>query len=257
MRVIVTRPAPQASALVQSLQARGVDAVALPLIDIVPLSDPTGLRQAWQSLASDSLVFFVSANAVQHFFQARPEGMAWPAATLAAGPGPGTDEALRVAGVPDAMRLGPPPGSTRFDSEALWEVLRLRRWHGCRALVVRGEDGRDWLAEQLSASGAEVRYLPAYARHAALPGVPEQALLAAARASPRQHLWWFSSSEAVRNLRQMWGPPPPEARALATHPRIAQAARAAGFAEVREAPPGESGLLQALAAGGSIQFDDP
>jgi uroporphyrinogen-III synthase len=51
-------------------------------------------------------------------------------------------------------------------------------------------------------------------------------------------VWLFSSSEAVHNLQaslpqQEWR----AARAVATHPRIAQAAREAGFAVVRESRP--------------------
>ena len=51
-------------------------------------------------------------------------------------------------------------------------------------------------------------------------------------------VWLFSSSEAVHNLQASlpdvgWS----RARAVTTHERIAQAARAAGFAEVRETRP--------------------
>jgi uroporphyrinogen-III synthase len=251
--VIVTRPAAQAGPVVDSLRARGVAAVALPLLEIVPVPDAAPLRQAWQSLASQSLVFFVSPNAVQHFFAARPAGVPWPNGTLAAAPGPGTDAELRDAGVPDAGRVGPPAGSPSFDSETLWQALSGRAWAGRRALVVRGEDGRDWLAEQLRAAGAEVAYLAAYARRLPRLDAAGLALLRDARDAPQQHLWWFSSSEAVRHLRQVWGPPPAGAQALATHPRIAQAARACGFAVVEEVAPGEAALLQALAGRASIQ----
>ena len=51
-------------------------------------------------------------------------------------------------------------------------------------------------------------------------------------------LWLLSSSQALEHLcaalpGQDWR----QARALATHPRIAQAARNAGFGEVRECRP--------------------
>jgi uroporphyrinogen-III synthase len=51
-------------------------------------------------------------------------------------------------------------------------------------------------------------------------------------------VWLFSSSEAVANLQsllpdQSWQ----QARAVATHPRIAQAARTAGFGVVCESRP--------------------
>ena len=60
-------------------------------------------------------------------------------------------------------------------------------------------------------------------------------------------VWLFSSSEAVTNLcalagGQSWS----QARAVATHPRIALAARAAGFARVCEARPAMAELVASI-----------
>lgn len=244
LRAIVTRPAAQAAAWVDDLRALGVDAVALPLIAIRPAADAAPVLQAWAGLPRWAMVFFVSGNAVQHFFARRPPGVAWPPGTLAAAPGPGTAQALRAAGVPAACIAEPAADAAAFDSESLWVRLRHRDWAGREVLIVRGEDGRDWLAEQLGAAGAQPRYLAAYERAAPVPDAAGQALLAAAGRDPARHLWLFSSSEAVRHLAALW-PVPAGARALATHPRIAQAARAAGFAAVGEC----SATLQAVAAG--------
>lgn len=243
LRAIVTRPAAQAAAWVDDLRAQGVDAVALPLIAIRPVSDPAPLRQAWAALPRWAMVFFVSGNAVQHFFACRPDGTPWPPDTLAAAPGPGTAQALREAGVPDACIAEPAPDAPSFDSESLWRRLRGRDWAGREVLIVRGEQGRDWLAEQLGAAGARPGYLAAYERGAPDPDAAGHALLDAARRDPAAHLWLFSSSEAVRHLAALW-PVPPGARALATHPRIADAARAAGFAAVGEC----HATLEAVAA---------
>lgn len=248
MRAIVTRPADQAQAWVADLRAHGIDAVALPLIAIVPPADVAPVQAAWRDLARRALVFFVSANAVQHFFGARPADAAWPAGTRAAAPGPGTAAALRAQGL---APVEPAADAPAFDSEALWQQLRHEHWAGRSVLVVRGEDGRDWLAEQLRAAGATVDFVAAYARRPPQPDAGEQALLASARAAPAAHLWLFSSSEAVRHLQAL-GPPPAGARALATHPRIAAAARAAGFAEVIECRP-EPGAVRAAIQGASIQ----
>lgn len=238
LRAIVTRPAAQAAVWVHELEAAlaargtvGVAVVALPLIAIRPLADPAPLHQAWAGLAQQALVFFVSANAVLHFFAARPPGLAWPTGTLAAAPGPGTAAVLREAGVPAGQVVAPAPDAPSFDSEQLWTALRARDWSGCDVLIVRGEAGRDWLAEQLRDAGARPAYLAAYGRGAPTLGAGEHALLEAARADPADHLWLFSSSEAVQHLAQVW-PVPAGARALATHPRIAAAAQAAGFAQV-------------------------
>ena len=123
---------------------------------------------------------------------------------------------------------------------------------GARVLIVRGcqagqgdasGQGRDWLAAQLRAAGATVDFAIAYQRGA--PDFsPAQAQLAQAAASDGT-LWLFSSSEAITNLRQClpdvnWR----AARALVTHPRIGDAARAAGFGAVHDTRP----TLEAVAA---------
>lgn len=245
MRLIVTRPAAQAGPWVAALRAAGVDAVALPLIDIAPADDPAPLQAAWRDLASYALVMFVSANAVQHFFAARPPHAAWPPGTLAGSPGPGTSAALRAAGVGDAL-VEPAADAPAFDSEALWARLREHDWRGRRALVVRGEDGRDWLAQTLRERGAAVDFVAAYRRLAPAPDAAGQALLAAAQAQPATHAWLFSSSEAVARLRALapaadWS----ASLALATHARIAEAARGAGYGRVLAVEPAPAAVVQA------------
>jgi len=254
MRVIVTRPSAQAAAWVGRLHALGCDAVALPLIAIAPVDDPAPLQAAWAALASKALVVFVSANAVVQFFARRPPG-AWPAAVLAGSTGPGTTRALRAAGVPEAAIVEPAADAPAFDSEALWSRLAARDWAGRQVLVVRGENGRDWLAATLAARGANVQFVAAYRRLPPPLDDGARRLLAEAIAAPRRHLWCFSSSEAVGRLRALapaadWS----AALAVATHPRIAESARCAGFGAV--APVGATPeALAAFAARASIQSD--
>ena len=74
MRVLVTRPQPQADDWVSLLCARGIDAVALPLIEIAAAPDARAVAAAWASLPSRSLVVFVSPNAAERFIAERPHG---------------------------------------------------------------------------------------------------------------------------------------------------------------------------------------
>ena len=249
MRLIVTRPRAQAAAWVRELLALGQQVSALPLIEIAPLDDPAPLRQAWQGLDGYAWVVFVSANAVQHFFAAAPPGLGWPAGVLAGSTGPGTSAALRAAGVSEAALVEPAADAPAFDSEALWARVSGQDWSGRRVLVVRGEDGRDWLAETLRARGAAVDFVAAYRRRAPLCGAAETALLQAALAAPAAHLWLFSSSEAVANLQALaptadWS----RSAALASHPRIVQAARAAGFGRVDLTAPVPAAVVALLEA---------
>ena len=105
--------------------------------------------------------------------------------------------------------------------------------------------GRDWLAARLRERGAAVEFVVAYVRRA--PQVRANALALLQAASTDGSVWLFSSSEAVSNLCSMapglsWS----GARAVATHPRIAQAARAAGFMQVCESRPAMADLVASI-----------
>jgi len=250
MRVLVTRPQAEASPWVQDLRQRGFDAVALPLIDIVPSPQPQALQQEWRRLNGYRAVMFVSGNAVRHFFAQRPAGVSWPGGTRAWAPGTGTAQTLIEAGVGADLVDAPPPQAAQFDSQVLWQQVAGQARKDDRVLIVRGADadgpgiGRDWLAEQLTVSGVEVRAATAYLR--ATP-VFSEGQRACALAGATQGVWLFSSSQGIANLRtllpgQDWA----RASALATHPRIAQAARAAGFGVVCESRPPVDAVAAAL-----------
>lgn len=259
MRVIVTRPEREAERWVDQLSARGFEAVALPLISIGPVTGQPAhqsLESAWRQIGAYFAVMFVSVNAVVHFFASKP-GFAvtpWDASAIDSGadqnspvrcwaPGPGTAHALRDAGVPSQAIDAPSAESgARFDSQALWQQVRSSVPDGARVLIVHGSDAgapvaaRDWLARQLAGAGAQVQTVAAYARGAP-PFSAAQAQLAR-QAAQDGSVWLFSSSQAIRHLVQ-WLPAQDwrRARAVATHPRIAEAARQAGFAVVCESRP--------------------
>jgi uroporphyrinogen-III synthase len=239
MRVLVTRPAPQAAEWVARLREGGVDALALPLICIAPAADAAAVREAWLTLAAQRLVVFVSPNAAEQFMAARPDVLlAWPQGVTAASTGPGTTRALLAQGVPAGQIVEPAADSPQFDSEALWRQLQHSDWHGAHVLIVRGEGGREWLADTLRAHGATVGLLAAYRRCAPRLDAAEQALLQTALDAPREHLWLFSSSEAIDNLAALAGAAVwTRARALATHPRIAAQAQQLGLGEVQVSRP--------------------
>jgi len=239
MRVLVTRPAPQAADWVARLREGGIDAVALPLICIAPAADAAPVDQAWSNLSSFRLVVFVSPNAAEQFMHARPVGAVWPAGVLAGSTGPGTSHSLRRQGVPAAQIVEPAADAAQFDSEALWRQLQPGDWRAAPVLIVRGEGGREWLADTLRERGAEVELLAAYRRQAPQLDTPGRTLLDAALASPREHLWFFSSSEAIDNLAALSGRAVEwsQGRALATHPRIAARAQHLGLVDVSLARP--------------------
>jgi uroporphyrinogen-III synthase len=251
MRVIVTRPASEAAEWVDALRARGFDAVALPLIDIRIASDTAPMQGAWSRIGSYRAVMFVSANSVRGFFSVRPAGAGFSPRAWATGAG--TCAALAQQGV-DAID-SPPADSPQFDSEALWEVVKNQCKRGDRVLIVRGGDagagiaGRDWLAEQLATAGVQIEQVLAYER--AVPEWTAAREQLASDAAQDGSMWLFSSSQAIAHLRRCapdvkWS----GARAIATHPRIAQAARDAGFGVVCVSRPPMDAVVRTLESAG-------
>lgn len=260
-RVIVTRPLQDALQWVGMLGAHDIRAQALPLIEIRPATHPAAL-QALQAAHRDwaqwRAVMFVSSNAVHYFFhQNSVESLSHQAQTAIKKrvwtPGPGTSAALLALGW-DAAHIDAPPGDApQFDSEALWQVVAGQIHPGDRVLIVRGTSdaaqkdgtGRQWLAERIHAAGGTVHFVTAYERAAPMFNAAQQAL--AQQAAVDGSIWLLSSSEAVAHLHaalpgQSWA----QARALATHPRIAAAARAAGFGHVQPCRPALQDVIASI-----------
>ena len=247
--VIVTRPLHEAQQWVSALQQRGMAALALPLITIGTAPDVPALQAVRQHITDYRAIMLVSGNAAQHFFD-KNTALALAGQALAAiktrvwSPGPGTAQTLQRLGIPAAHIDCPAHDAVQFDSEALWAQVHGQISPGDRVLIVRGTEadapaqgtGRDWLAQQIHAAGGQVEFVVAYTRSAPLFTAEQTAQ---AQAAVQQGaLWLLSSSQALAHLcaalpGQDWGC----ARALATHPRIAQAALAAGFGAVHECRP--------------------
>jgi len=238
--LLITRPAREAARWVDDLRAAGLDAVALPLIAIEPLDDPAPLRAAWQRLAECDALMFVSAAAAENFFRGIDVGL--PARLRCWATGPGTVRGLREAGVPVAAIDAPPADAPQFDSESLWRLVAPQVRPGFKVLIVRGGDaagqatGRDWLAREIASAGGLCDAVAAYRRLPPAFGDAERRW--AAEGASGAATWLFSSSEAIANLCRLlpsvaWQ----QARAIATHERIADAARAAGFGRVHVCRP--------------------
>lgn len=245
MQVAVTRPREQAQAWIDALGQAGHVPHALPLIEIAAVAEPAALQAARQQWQSYQALMFVSSSAVAHFMgHSYSSNSLFPLVecaksaikTRAWATGPGTVQALLQAGWPPALIDAPDARqAVQFDSEALWALVRRQVPAGGRVLVVRGADGgRDWLTGQLQAAGVAVDHCSAYRRRLPMWTAAQRAA-AFDLAGPlaRQAVWLLSSSEGVRNLAslmpgQNWS----VASAIATHVRIAQAARDLGFAVV-------------------------
>ena len=178
-------------------------------------------------------------------------------------PGPGTVAALLASGVPVGQIDAPSYDAVQFDSEALWKVVGQRDWQGRRVLIVRGttggtgegtgSSGRQWMARQWQMAGAEVDFVNVYER--VTPQLTPAQLARAQAAITDGTVWLFSSSEALANLTAQAGLQNVDwsrARAIATHPRIMETARLAGWGVVVASRPAFNDILSTLV---SIESD--
>lgn len=273
--IIVTRPQPEADAWVSQLQAHGVPALALPLIEIGAATLPADQQAANQARADCQnsgpygAIMLVSGNAAQFFIDqkmAQALSCQPPVAikTRVWCPGPGTARTAMAHGIPAALIDQPAPGAAQFDSESLWAQVAPQvpamAEAGLRVLVVRGASegdggsgenyapggkGRQWLATQLQAAGVGVDFVAVYERR--MPHWSPEQMAQARTALADGSLWLFSSSQAVMHLRNIFSPAElASVSAIATHPRIAQAAQNAGFASVKPCRPTMTDVIASL-----------
>jgi uroporphyrinogen-III synthase len=239
MHVVVTRPEPEGSDAVRQLASHGIAATALPLIAIGPATNtPT-----WPTECD--AVMAVSANAVRGAL-AHPQFADLVASkTRFWATGPGTAAAWEAAGVA-AHRIDRP--ADQFDSENLWQQVLPQAHPGQTVLILKGEDiatadaSRPWLAHQLHNAGCIVRIVITYGRTIPTWTSLQQAQALAGNPSA---LWWFSSSQAVHHLQKLLGQST-SPHALCTHERIAQAARQAGFTDVKLCSPTFADVLRSI-----------
>ena len=164
LRVLVTRPAPQAQSLCDAIAAMGGESLSCPLLAISP-------RNAMPMKQHYDLVIFVSANAAIHGAQWL-KSLETPPQLAAIGQA--TAVALKTAGL-EVNIIAPPP----FNSEALLqlEVLQVPPEH---ILIVRGVGGRDVLRDTLIARGSDVEILEVYERSPAVLDESMRATLSSA-----------------------------------------------------------------------------
>ena len=247
--VVITRPRAQAESLARAVAALGRRPVLLPLLEIAPLADRSGLQAALAELEAYALVAFVSPNAIDAAFAHIPH---WPRQVALAVLGEGSRAALARHGLDagNATILGP-LDPTRSDSENLLASLDLAALAGKRVLIVRGESGRELMADGFRAAGAAVAVVPAYRRSVPALSPALAAQLRALLAAPND--WIITSSEALRGLFDLLGQlgdnlieHMQQQHVIVPHARIAATAQALGLARVTLTGSGDERLLAAL-----------
>ena len=160
LRVVVTRPRHQRSALVDRLRAEGAEAVSVPTIEIVdPLDEGAALAAAVADIDAYTWVVFTSANAVSRFCGLLRDPRDLAQVRVAA---IGTATVAELARCSIVADLVP----ERFIAESLLEAFPLPDHHGrggdSRVLFPAAEVTRDVLARGLRELGWDVDVVIAY-----------------------------------------------------------------------------------------------
>jgi uroporphyrinogen-III synthase len=237
MIVIVTRPGAAGERLCRRLSAAGMRALWWPAFELGPAPDSAAVQARLARLEDGDLAIFVSPNAVNAVRKLL--GGRWPAGVRIGAVGAATRAAvLDELDVAEDAVIAPDDDS---GSEAFWSAWQVSGLTAPHVVLLRAEGGRDWLAERFAEVGAAVELLAVYTRRAApLPAGAAQELRVCIE-SHEAVVTVFSSSEAVAAIDEQLRPIAGAAAflragdAIATHARIAQRLRAAGYANVETA----------------------
>ena len=238
-RVLLTRPGDKNLPLADALASLGIPSLSCPLIDIVPNDDkaPTGdLTGMLRTLSADDILIAVSDTAVR--FARQRHQIAWPAHLHYYAVGRATARAMAAAGMPGVQL----PDDPR--TEGLLALPSLQHLSGRRVLILRGEGGRETLAETLAARGAEVSYCELYRRQ---PIQRDAGQLSRHWQEQRVTTIVVTSGEILLNLltlltasRETWWH---RCRLVVPSPRVARLARDRGWREVIQARSADTGAI--------------
>jgi uroporphyrinogen-III synthase len=195
--VLVTRPAHQAEGLARLVRQAGGKPWCFPGITIAEPEDPAAVAATLKDIGRFDIAVFVSPNAVEQALAAAgPEAL--PPGVKLAAVGKGSARALE-------RHLGRGPDicpESRYDSEALLALPAMRAVAGRKVLIVRGNGGRELLADTLRERGAEVSYAEVYRRMT--PQWPAQELAGLLTAG-EVDIVTGTSTEALANIVERLG----------------------------------------------------
>ncbi len=225
-RVLLTRPAEESALLAASLSDVGIFSSSLPLLEIEALPVTPEQQAVWADLGRYCAVIVVSKPAARLGVQRLERH--WPRLPWFS-VGAATAQVLADQGLDVHYS---PSGD---DSEALLALPALREAIArtdARVLILRGEGGRELLAERLREQGASVDYLELYRRF--LPAYDPGVLMQRIQLERLNGLV-VSSGQGFLHLQALAGSDWPQVARLplfVPSPRVYEMARAAGAEKV-------------------------
>ncbi|KAF1054540.1 MAG: Uroporphyrinogen-III synthase [Stenotrophomonas maltophilia] len=229
-RLLLTRPEAECQALAASLAEQGVGSASLPLLAIDPLDETPEQRTQVLDLDRYCAVVVVSKSSAQlglervdRYWPQPPANQAWFAVGAA------------TAAILEDYGLSAHYPAEGDNSEALLAepaLARALQVADPRVLIMRGEGGREFLAEQLRGQGVQVDYLELYRRR--LPVYTPGELLRRIQDEALNAIV-VSSGQGLENLQQLAAADWPQVASMplfVPSARVAERARQAGAQRV-------------------------
>lgn len=195
LRVLNTRPHGQHLALSRAIHDAGGEAIPLPVLAI----EPTG--NTWLNhlppLEDINHVIFISANAIDYFFEAiHHRHESWPDSIETTVIGKASARALSAWNI----RVDHLPSVA--DSDHLTQLDFLQDLKNQTVLLIKGEGGRNIIANQLKSRGGNVITLDVYRR--VLPKIPKEHVESLWQ-EDRVDIILLTSQQAIHNLFTLFG----------------------------------------------------
>lgn len=242
LSILVTRPAHQATHLVNKIKQMGGNPVLFPVLEISDTKNPQSLLSAIDRLDEFELAIFVSPNAVDKVMSLIQARRILPPNLKIAVVGEGSANKLRQYGINEII-----VPTIRNDSEALLDMAELQHVQNKHIVIFRGNDGRRLLGDTLIQRGARLEYIESYRRNK--PKTDASPLLNN-WSNNALHAVTVTSSEGLHNLFDMIGIVGQQllkkTPLFTAHERIAHVAKGLGLTNVHVTTAGDEGLVQGL-----------
>ena len=181
--ILVTRPEKQANHLCDLIEKLGGKAIRFPVIEIKAIVTSGTLKERFNTITKYDYVIFVSQNAVSIAFDHYLSHFDVPCKTQFVAIGKSTAKLLEQYGITHVLY---PDKDADSESLLLLPEFTKEKIKDKSILIVRGEGGRELLADSLRQRGAYVDYIEVYQR--CLPHYDM---------SEKQKLWQDVSPDAI------------------------------------------------------------
>lgn len=194
--ILVTRPAHQAEPLCDLIEQQGWHAIRFPTLEIVAVNN-IKVRQQFGMMDQCHWLIFISVNAVNFALSANNGKIDCFKNCSIAAVGKSTEKALLSVGL--SVDLVP---EKQFNTEGLLATNEMNQIEGKKCLIIRGQGGREVLANELRKRGANMEYMEVYSR--VMPTIDNMDV----NRMFRQSMFYaitVTSGDALKNLVTMIG----------------------------------------------------